>query len=267
VSDWRDDLPPIPGERIRATAIREGARRVEARLRRQRIVLAGGASVAAVALVVFAAARLDLQGDDDDDSAGGTAGTEAAAATDGRAAPTAGTTSGTYATAGTEAPATTTGPATGTSGAPATTEPTSETLGAATTAPAITTPGTGFLDYTTIGGPIAALPPNATVTASPTVIWEQPASGLECGATLLRITFDPRSQVQTPVVHWETSGVRDQARMEIVAGTARAAIGPFPADTLDDGTNHEVLVYVTEREVFGDHVFRAPIVVLRDCSP
>jgi hypothetical protein len=246
VSDWRDDLPPIPNERIRAAAIREGARRVEARLRRQRMVLVGGASVAAVALIVVAASQLDLQMSDDDDSAGGTTATTAAGGT------SAGTT-------GTEAPGSTAAP--GTTAAPATTAAAGTTAGgAASTVP----------DYTTIGGPIAAQPPNL-VTVTPVVVWEQPVSGPECGATLLTITFDPSSPPpKAAVVHWETSGVRDQAPMQItaIAGRrARATIGPFPAETLETGTNHEVLIYVTDREAFGDQIFRAPTVILRDCSP
>jgi hypothetical protein len=250
VSDWRDDLPPIPNERIRAAAIREGARRVEARLRRQRMVLVGGASAAAVALIVFAAAQLDLELSDDDDSGG-------AATTAG------GTTAG---TSGTEAPGTTAAP--GTTGAPGTTAATGSTAAGGTTgttgAPATTSP-----DYTTVGGPIAALPPNATVTVSAVVIWEEPASGRDCGTTRLTVTFDPRSRAsQTPVVHWETAGLQDQEPMEIVDdGEAGVTIGPFPADTLSDDTNHEVLIYVTDREAFGDQIFRAPTVILRDCSP
>ena len=51
---WRDDLPEIPEERIRTEAIREGCRRRDARLQRQRAVLFGGMGVATVALVVFA---------------------------------------------------------------------------------------------------------------------------------------------------------------------------------------------------------------------
>jgi hypothetical protein len=55
--------------------------------------------------------------------------------------------------------------------------------------------------------------------------------------------------------------------MEVDGDTARATIGPFPSDTLDTGALHEVLVYVTDAERSGDEIFRAPLVVLRDCSP
>jgi hypothetical protein len=55
--------------------------------------------------------------------------------------------------------------------------------------------------------------------------------------------------------------------METFAGMYRLTIGPFPADTLEDGTNHELLVYITDPEAFGNEIFRAPMVSLRDCSP
>jgi hypothetical protein len=48
-------------------------------------------------------------------------------------------------------------------------------------------------------------------------------------------------------------------------GTAGAAIGPFPADMLENGAVSEVLVYVTDAEATGDQIFRAPTVLLNDC--
>ena len=59
MTDWRDDLPPIPSERIRTDAIREGSRRRHVRERRQRALLYGGAGTAVAALIVFIAVQSD----------------------------------------------------------------------------------------------------------------------------------------------------------------------------------------------------------------
>jgi hypothetical protein len=263
MDEWRDDLPPIPSERIRAEAIREGHRRREARYQRQRALLYGGMGVGAVGLIVAGALISISAGGDDDDGDDAAARTEApanGAAADTTAAASETTTGGT--TAGTAATAST-GAASGTSTAPGTAAGGTEAPGTTAAGAATTSP-----DYTTIGGSIAALPPSdAVIVATSTQIWEQ-ASGVDCGATLLTIIFDPGTQTpQSPVLHWETAGVRDQAPMEILAGDATRTIGPFPADTLDDGTVHEVLAYVTDAEATGEQVFRGPTVILRDCSP
>jgi hypothetical protein len=240
MSDWRDDLPEIPSGRILRAAIHEGHRRHEARRRRQQAVMYGGMGVGAIALLIGFGALLSTGGDDDDDS--GAADTAAATTA------AAGTTTG-----GTEAA--------GTTGAPGTTAAsgaTTGTTGAATTSP----------DYTTVGGPIAGEPPSGAVTVNPTEIWEQPTGGADCGPTTLTVVFDPRSVApQTPVVHWETAGVQDEMAMDVDDGTARATIAPFPPETLETGTNHEVLVYVTDADATGDEIFRSPTVTLRDCSP
>jgi hypothetical protein len=253
MSDWRDDLPEIPSDRILRAAIHEGHRRRETRRQRLQAVMFGGMGVGAIALLISFGALVSTGGDDDDDSGAAdtagetlTAGTEAPGTT---AAPTATspeeTTAATEATSGTEAP--------GTTGAPGTTA-----AAADTTSP----------DYTTIGGPIAGEPPSGAVTVDPTEIWEQPPDGSDCGPTQLTVEFGMQTQApQTPVVHSEVAGVQGEAPMDVDGDRATATIGPFPADTLDDGAIHEVLVYVTDQEAFGDRIFRAPTVLLRDCSP
>lgn len=252
MSDWRDDLPPIPADRIRTEAIREGTRRHAARVRRQQTVLYGGMGVFAVGLIVVGALIATNSDDgDDDDSAG--AATTAGGGTATSAAP-ATTASGAGVTG---ALGTTAAPATE---APALTAPTG-TEAAATTAPAAETT---FPDYTTISGPIAARPSNDEVIIFPITIWEQPAEGPECGPTTYLVTFQPGELTpRAPVAHWETAGVRDEVPMVLDEFRAHASVGPFPADTLEEGVTHEVLVYVTE----GDEIFRGPTVILRDCSP
>jgi hypothetical protein len=85
---------------------------------------------------------------------------------------------------------------------------------------------------------------------------------------MLTVVFEPPSVTpQSPVVHWETSGVQDEAPMHVDDGSARATIGPFPADTLAAGTNYELLVYVTDADATGAETFHSPTVVLLDCSP
>jgi hypothetical protein len=110
------------------------------------------------------------------------------------------------------------------------------------------------------------LPIGSDVT--PYVIWEEPEGGAPCGPSTIDVRFNQGTTLVAPVVHWEVAGVRGDAPMTItLRETATATVGPFPADTLEDGTNHEMLVYVTDRDVFGEEIFRAPTVVLRDCSP
>ena len=247
MSSWRDDLPPIPTERIRAEAIREGTRRREQRARRQRTALVGGAGAAAVALIVASGV---LTGPDDgrvDNASVATAAeleesdaTEAAA--EATQAPAA-TSADTEAPSGTQAPAD-------------------------TAASEETTPpeATAVVDYTTIADP--RLPSN-DVSVVPAEIFEQLPSGPACGPSTFEVTFQPQGQVlQTPTVQWETSGVTGEAPMVIDGDVARATIGSFAAETLDEGVSYEVLVYVTDIDASGDvQPFRSPPVVLRDCSP
>jgi hypothetical protein len=257
MNDWRDDLPTIPADRIRDEAIREGTRRHQARLRRQQTVLYSGMGVGAVALIVgFGAliATVSPGGDDDDDGAASTAATAAATETTG-APGTTGATGATSGAVGTTAGGgtATTAAAAGTTAAPGTTAPAAETT---------------FPNYTTVGGPIASLPPSDAVTVRPAEIWEEPTSGAGCGRLTALITFNPSTFTpKRPIVHWEVAGMQGEGAMRVVDGHADVTIGPFPADTLEDGANHEVLIYVTDAEAAGDEIFRAPTVILRDCSP
>ena len=249
MSSWRDDLPPIPTDRIRAEAIREGTRRRERRAQRQRAVLVSGVGAAAVALIVVSGV-LTRTGNVDD--AADTADTSAADAT----TPARDTTPATDAAAMTEAPAGTEAPA---ATAPSGTIP--DTAASEATTPVV--------DYTTISGTTALLAPSGDVGVDPAEIFEQGPSGPACGPSMLVVTFQPRGQaLSAPTVHWETSGVSGEAPMAVESDVARATIGPFAPETLDDGVSYEVLVYVTGTDSTGDvQVFRSPPVVLRDCSP
>jgi hypothetical protein len=244
MTGWRDDLPPIPSERIRAEAMREGFRRREQRAKRQRAVLYGGLGTGAVALIVLIASQSRTVPGDDDDAA---APADTAEATFEAPAET------------TAAAATTAAPATDapTTGAPATTAAVEETT--AETAP----------PYTTVSGSIAALPVSGDVVVTPPLISEQPVSGnLECGPTTVDVEFRPQGvEVRSPVVHWEVAGAQGEAPMEVDGDTATATIGPFPPDTLIPGALHEVLIYVIDPGVTDQEIYRAPLVVLRDCAP
>jgi hypothetical protein len=250
MSSWRDDLPPIPSERIREAAMREGRRRGEVRARRQRAFVYGGLGAAAVALIVYigAASRSlpDEEAGDDAASATTEAAVTAEAAATTAAAPT---------TAATTA-------------APETTAAATEETAAATTAPPVTEAPATTSPFTTVGGSIAEQPVSAAVEVSPTFIFEEPPPGLACGPSMLEVEFiPPGGELGAPVVHWEVAGVQGDAPMIIAGVAAEGTVGPFPADTLDSGTRHEVLIYVTDTEVSGDEIFRAPTVVLGDCSP
>ena len=240
MTGWRDDLPPIPSERIRAEAMREGFRRREQRAKRQRAAVYGGAGTAVVALIALIAVQgqgpSEQAGDD-----GAAAGTTAAAATTARPIAEA-----------TEAPAIT-------EAAAATTAATEETAA----------PVTDAASYTTVPGSIAALPVLGDVVVTPPVISEQPVSGnLECGETTVDVEFRPQGvEVRSPVVHWEVAGARGEAPMEVDGDTATATIGPFPPDTLIPGARHEVLIYVIDPGVTDEEIYRAPLVILRDCAP
>ena len=133
-------------------------------------------------------------------------------------------------------------------------------------AEATTPETTAIVDYTTIGNP---LPPSDEVSVVPAEIFEELPGGPVCGALTFDVTFQPQGQaLQAPTVHWETSGVSGEAPMAIDGNVARATIGPFPPETLDEGVSFEVLVYVTDTDSSGvAQVFRSSPVVLRDCSP
>jgi hypothetical protein len=251
MSSWRDDLPPIPTERIRAEAIREGTRRRERRAQRQRAVLVSGVSAAAVALLVLSGV---LTGTGNNEDAADTADTSAADAT----TPARPTAPATGAAAMTEAPAGTDAPV-GTDAPAATVPP--DTAASDTTTPVV--------DYTTIGGTTALLPPSGEVSVDPAEIFEQGPSGPACGPSFLVVTFQPRGQaLDAPTVHWETRGVTGEGPLAFEGDVGRATIGPFAPETLDVGVSYEVLVYVTGVDSSGDvQVFRSPPVVLRDCSP
>jgi hypothetical protein len=244
MSSWRDDLPQIPSERIRAEAIREGTRRRENRQRRQRAMLVGGVGAAAVALIVASGV---LTGPGNDEDAADTADTSAAADA---TTPVQDTSPATGAAAATEAPAAT---------EPAGTTPVS--IPEDTSAPEETT---AVVDYTTIGNPLL---PSDEVSVVPAEIFEQGPSGPACGPSTFEVTFQPqRLAPQAPTVHWETSGVSGEVPMVVDGDVARATIGPFAPETLEDGVSYEVLVYVTDIEASGEELFRSPPVVLRDCS-
>jgi hypothetical protein len=91
MTGWRDDLPPIPSERIRAEAMREGFRRREQRAKRQRAVLYGGLGTGAVALILLIASQSRTVPGDDDDAAAPAETAEAPATTEAAAATTAAT--------------------------------------------------------------------------------------------------------------------------------------------------------------------------------
>jgi hypothetical protein len=241
MTGWRDDLPPIPSERIRAEAMREGFRRREQRAKRQRAAVYGGAGTAVVALIALIAVQSQGPSEQAGDDAAPAAATTAAAEATVAPATAALTTPETEEAPVTEAPATTFAEA------------------AETTAPN---------NYTTVSGSIAEQPVSIAVKVAPTVIFEQPAGGAGCGPTTVDVAFlPPGAEPVSPVVHWMVAAARGEAPMDTTNVVARGAIGPFAADTVDDGAQHEVLIYVTDTNARGDEVFRAPLVILRDCSP
>ena len=262
MSDWRDDLPPIPADRIRADVIREGHRRREQRRQRQRAVLYGAMGAAAITLIVVAGLLTNPATGDDDDAAtdtGAAAGTAAAGPTTSLGAQVT-EPAATEAPEGTEAPAETTG-----DGGAATTavEGTAAETGGTEAAA-----GTTMVPHTTIGGPIGVLAPSTEVSVNPPAISEQASTPTVCGPSLVAVTYRPGTlPMRAPVVHWETAGVVGEAPMVVVGGYATATVGPFAAETLDAGVVHELLVWVTDDDAAGaQHVFRAPTVLLRDCS-
>jgi hypothetical protein len=240
MSDWRDDLPPIPSDEIRRDVIREGSRRRERRRQRQRAVLLSGLGVAAVAALVVAGAAI---GRDDEDSDSGAAAT---------AAPAEGTVSITT-TPAAEAPA-------GTEAPEGTEEASSETTAATEDAAGGTDPG---------GDTTVSAPQSSEVVVIPSEIWEQPASRPACGPTTIEVTFQPQSRtLQAPIVHWRISRIAGESPMVIVGRVARATIGPFVTNTLEVSSTRPVVLYVTDSDAAGVlQRFRAPMVVLHDCPP
>ena len=261
MSDWRDDLPPIPADRIREDAIRDGTRRRHLRHQRQVATVYGVGAVIVIGAVGALIATGSIGVDDDDG---------ASAPTTGVAGATAGTTAGTSGT--TAGGAESTAPASGTTTAPGTSAAPATTGGAATTAPVVGPtigpvpdqfggPASGISDYTTIGGPIAALPPSAAVEVPIEQVWED-----TCEESLLVVWFTPEGLTPiAPVVHWETAGRRGEGPMFLSGDRAEAAIGPFPGDMVEDDGATEVLVYITDAEASGDQIFRAPTIVLNGC--
>ena len=251
MSDWRDDLPPIPADRIRNDAIREGTRRRERRQRRQRTILLGGMGAAAVA-ADRRQRRADTttSGDDDDAASAPTAppATDSPADTAAAATTVGGDASGTEAPADTEAEST-------------------EAAAAATTAAAeATTAGTEPVDYTTIGGPGAELPENTDIVVVPAVIWEQTPSGPACGPTTMEVVIPQSLGLTNPVVSWQTADLSGEVPAIVEAGNAHATIGPFGQETLGGGVRYELLVVVAGTDASGvDQVVRAPSAVLIDC--
>ena len=249
MSDWRDDLPPIPADRIRDDAIREGTRRREHRQRRQRTILLGGIGAAAVAVIVVSGVLTRPPADDDDAASAPTAPPATDSPADTAAAVTvSGDASGTEAPADTEAEST-------------------EAAAAATTAAAeATTAGTDPVDYTTIGGPGAELPENTDIVVVPAVIWEQPPSGPACGPTTMEVVIPQSLGLTNPVVSWQTADLSGEVPAIVEAGNAHATIGPFGQETLGGEVRYELLVVVAGTDASGvDQAVRAPSAVLIDC--
>lgn len=69
MTSWRDDLPPIPGERIIDGVVQEGRRRVRRNERQRRALTFGGIGVAAAAVVVVVTSSLVGRPSSDDDQA------------------------------------------------------------------------------------------------------------------------------------------------------------------------------------------------------
>jgi hypothetical protein len=283
MSNWRDDLPEIPGDRILHAAIDEGHRRLEVRRQRLQVVMYSGLGVGAIALLIGIGALFSTGGDDDDDGAAAdttASGTLAGTDTGGTEAPAVTEAAGTTAAAGTTgAPGTTASPGTttGGTGSPGTTGAT-ETTAAVAAGPTLGPPPETFSEaqagpptvYTTVAGSIATMPQSPAVEVIPSNIWEQPAGGPDpfCGDTVLNVIFNPDDFApQTPIVHWETVGSSGEGPMYVRDRYAAVSLGPFPTSTLDDGAVAEILVYVTDEAAAGDQIFRSETVLLSDCPP
>jgi hypothetical protein len=254
---WRDDLPPLPTEEMLAEAVDEGRRRIHQRQRRRRAMVLGGVAVVATGLGVATASGVFTNGSEEAERGGVTvavAPSEAVAtgiATEGTSAiepGLPGETVGTAAaTAGTEAaaaaatepagtePAGTEAAGTMAAGTVAAAEDTTPILPAATepmgTAAAGTAPAGTEVRAATTGPP--EIVASGEITVEPVQVWEQPASGPECGPTTVAVTYTPRDRaLANAVAIWTGSFGIDQSPMEIVDNIATATIGPFPADTV-----------------------------------
>ena len=229
--------------------IRDGElRRAQLRARRRETLTFAGVGALAVAIVgviALAVVTGPQQGDDDDDAASVTeSGADATEAPEGTAP--AATTGDTEAATDTTSAA---GAETTAAGATETTSAEAETGDtAAGTPPAVP-------DHTTIGGSVThdgvlpgLLPISLAVRVDASVIFEAPASGTSCGPTAVSVSyerFDPIPDI--PVVHWRVAGVSGEAPMTIGERPtlALATVGPFPAETLDAGDAHELLIFIT----------------------
>jgi hypothetical protein len=211
---WRDDLPEIPSDRIRAEATRDGDRRRRARQRRRQNA-AAGAVVAAIAVVLVGGGLvLSSRGDSDDDHDAASGTTAGAAAT----------------TAG--ASGTTEGAATTSAGGSETSAASAGTIGS-------TAPGTA-------GGAATTQPGDRTARAAPTEIWEQRDGGAPCGPTEFTVSAPLDAGEVSAVVRWPPLAVG--VPMAVDDGSATVTIGPFPAGTLSAGGRLEraVVVIVTD---------------------
>ncbi len=268
MSSWHDDLPPIPADRIRRDVIRDGdLRRAQLRARRRETLTFAGVGALAVAIVgviALAVVTGPQQGDDDDDAASVTeSGADATEAPAGTApAATTGDTEAATDTTSAAGAETTAAEATETTSAEAETETPQRVLRRRCR----TTPRSAAASPTTAccrGCCRSAL----AVRVNESIIFEAPASGTPCGPTTVSVSyerFDPIPDI--PIVHWRVAGVSGEAPMTIGdrPTLALATVGPFPAETLDAGVAHELLIFITTS---GEaEVLRAPIVVLRDCG-
>ena len=206
---WRDDLPPLPMEEMLTDAVSEGSRRIRRRQQRLALVL-GGAAVVATGLVVATVTGVFIDDSEEADRGGATVAvvpSESAATAAGTAA------GGTSAIEPAETEAA--GAAPGIEGAgAAATEPPETEVGATTTGP-------------------PEIVASKQITLIPAQVWEQPASGTECGPTTVAVTYTPRDRaLAKAVVVWAGSFGMNQSPMEIVDNIATATIGPFPPHTV-----------------------------------
>ena len=231
MSDWRDDLPPIPADRIRSDAIREGHRRLQQRRERRLAALYGGIGTVAVVLVVVAALAIRPGADGDDDAASATtAGGRDRRRRRDRAAPQA-----TDASRRRRRGATRRGDHGGHR----------RRLGD-------DRGGGGVRDD---DGP--AHDGRRTDRGAPAERGRAHGPGDDLGAAGRRAGLWPvrarlsrtsrgRLPMDDPIVHWETAGVDGESPMTVAGDVATATVGPFAADTLSTGAVHEVLVWVTD---------------------
>jgi hypothetical protein len=235
---WRDDLPEIPGDRIRAAATRDGARRRAARQRR-RILFVEGAAIAVAVLLVGGVIALTQRDSGTDSSSATTAG--AAAAT---------TASATQTTIGGAA---TTGAAATTAAAAATTA-----AGTATTAAGATTPATA-------GGTGTTIPLDPTVRAEPAVVSEEPSGRPPCGPTEFKVTVPLAADETTAVLRWLP--FVGEVPMTVAGGEATVTIGPFAAGTLPTPgppVGAPVDLIITDSSG-GTRTVRGPVVTITAC--